>query len=121
MFFDTRVKVILFDNIYRNMLNLLIFATIFAFSSAQLDVYLGNSTEHFANCTINNVVYYDDDCTNFIKRLITWMGLGILLMLFLVCGCLWYCICFLCQVLFCNDRYNPRMFTRNYPNYSTIP
>lgn len=93
----------------------------FAFTNAQLDISLGNSTDHQINCTINNVVYFDDDCTNFIKRFITWLGFGLLICLFLFCGCLWYCICFLCQAIFCKDRYNPRMFSRDFPNYSTIP
>jgi hypothetical protein len=91
-----------------------------SWTAAQFDINLGNSTEHYANCTINNVVYYDDDCTDILKRFLTWLGFGLLVALFLGCGCLWYCICVLCRVICCNDRYEPRMVTRAYPNYSTL-
>lgn len=116
---------LIFDSNFYSFLarTTLVFLIIVAFQECidGIDLNLGNSTDHYANCSINGETYYDNDCTNFIKRIITWMGFGLVIFVFLICGCLWYCICFLCQALFCRERYEPTMFVRQYPNYSTIP
>lgn len=120
--FHGMVRGLFFDPLWLSLHFSVIFLTIscLALANAQFDINLGNSTNHFANCTINDVVYYDDDCTNILKRFLAWLGFGFLIVLFLGCGCLWYCICALCRVVCCNDRYEPRMVTRVYPNYSTL-
>jgi hypothetical protein len=67
---------------------------------------IAKNGSHWANCTINGKIHYDEDCFGWIGKFLTWVGLGLFIFFFLICGCLWYCLCTLCRIICCTE--NPR-------------
>ncbi|CAG9799346.1 unnamed protein product [Chironomus riparius] len=78
---------------------------------------------HWFNCTINNTIYYDNDCFSWLGNFILGLGLILTVLLMLCCCCFWYCLCSLCKIICCSD--NPREViytTYVYPSsYTQIP
>ncbi|KAG5677848.1 hypothetical protein PVAND_007568 [Polypedilum vanderplanki] len=80
-----------------------------------------SQSEHFVNCTINDKIYYDFDCANVFRRFFTWLGIGFLILIFLIFGFLGMCICTLLRLLCCvSEREEPTMTLKSFPNYSTM-
>lgn len=84
---------------------------------------LAKNESHWANCTIDGETHYDEECYGWIGKFITWIGLGLFVLLFLCCGCFWYCVCTICQILCCSERPREVIYTRYvYPTtYTQIP
>ncbi|CRL03722.1 CLUMA_CG016294, isoform A [Clunio marinus] len=83
---------------------------------------LENKT-HWINCTIDGVVHYDEECFDWLGKFFTWIGLGLFVIIFLLCGCLWYCVCTICSICCCTDQPRQVIYTRYvYPTtYTQIP
>lgn len=84
--------------------------------------YPHNGT-HLYNCTIDGVVHYDDDCLNWLAKFLKWIGLGIILIIFLFCGCLWYCVCTISRIFCCSERPREVIYTTyiHPTSYSQMP
>lgn len=82
-----------------------------------------NNGSHWMNCTIDGVVHYDKECFNWIENFITWIGLGIFVIFFLLCGCLWFCLCTICRIICCTEHPRDAIYsTYVYPTtYTQIP
>lgn len=91
---------------------------------SQWSDFSGNNS-HWVNCTIDGETFYDDDCYGWIEKVLKWLGLGIFLIIFLMCGCFWYCFCSICQICCCSERPREVIYTTYvYPTqnpYSQIP
>lgn len=90
------------------------------------DLLLNDSQKnktHWANCTIDGENHYDEECFGWIGKFITWVGLGLFVLFFLMCGCFWYCICALCEIFCCTERPREVIYTRYVypPTYTQIP
>lgn len=78
---------------------------------------------HWTNCTIDGVVHYDNECYNWIGKFFSVIGLALFVIIFLLCGCLWYCLCTVCRIVCCSDRPREVIYsTYVYPRpYDQIP
>lgn len=78
---------------------------------------------HWLNCTIDGEIKHDKECFGWLAKFITWLGFGLLIFFFLTCGCLWYCLCTLCQICCCSDRPREVIYTTYvHPiTYTQIP
>lgn len=83
---------------------------------------LGNGS-HWINCTIDGQTHFNEDCVGWLGKFLTWVGLGLFVILFLLCGCLWYCVCTVCRICCCSERPREVIYTTYvYPtSYSQIP
>lgn len=82
-----------------------------------------NNKTHWLNCTIDGKIKYDEDCFDWLQKFVTWLGFGLLIFFFLTCGCLWYCLCTICQICCCSERPREVIYTTYvYPTtYTQIP
>jgi hypothetical protein len=92
-------------------------------SDDQSSVDPSKNRTHWINCTIDGEVKFDEDCLGWLSKFLTWLGLGIFIFFFLLCGCLWYCLCTICQIICCTERPREVIYTTYvYPtSYSQIP
>lgn len=91
---------------------------------SSLNRFSKNET-HWTNCTINGTTHYDEDCYPWIGKFIAWIGVGLFVIFFLLCGCLWFCVCTICRIICCTERPREVIYTTYvYPSsssYSQIP
>ena len=81
------------------------------------------NSSHWTNCTIDGATRYDDNCDPWIAKFLKWMGLGLFIIFFLICCCLWFCVCTICRIICCTERPREVIYTTYvYPaSYTQLP
>lgn len=80
-------------------------------------VDISNSTDHFKNCTIDNIVYYDEQCDGWMRQFYVFLTVGSIGLIFLFIM-IYYCAKKICCSRGTSDR---ELLIDNDHNWSKSP